>query len=159
MSRYYLVAQIKNISSMLGTLVSIDPLVQYHTTKIVHMLIKLYGDSHLCLWTFELLFSKSGGVIQLNETTADRHRRSTCDTQVMFLIKLYRQVLLGYEYLQNCNPPPICDLVAHLAVYNGRSSDSRTFEKMTVKSATIINLHFRDNVTVHKNYMEHLFIF
>ena len=32
----------------------------------------------------------------------------------------------------------ICDLVAHLTVFNGRTSDSCTFEKMSVKSATIL---------------------
>ena len=43
----------------------------------------------------------------------------------------------------------ICDLVAHLNVFNGRTSDSRTFEKMTVKSATIIKLQYIDNINLY----------
>ena len=58
--------------------------------------------------------------------------------------RIYRNLERGYLH--------ICDLVAYLTVFNGRTSDSRTFEKMTVKSATIIKLHYRDNLTLYNNY-------
>ena len=44
----------------------------------------------------------------------------------------------------------VCDLVAHLTDFNGRTADSRTFEKMTVKSAT--KLHYIDNINLYSLY-------
>ena len=52
----------------------------------------------------------------------------------------------------------ICDIFAHPTVFNGHTSDSRTFEKMTVKNATIIKMHYINDIRLYNIYRSFFFV-
>ena len=73
--------------------------------------------------------------------------RVSMQKKIYFLLKMHIISLHTFQTKKNWGTsksatPHICDLVAHLTVFLSRTFDSRTFDKITVKSATIIKLHY-----------------
>ena len=90
----------------------------------------------------------------------------TCDVH-MYIIKLYNKNIITINLPLKSKPTMfivyfwgtsirptlyICDIFAHPTVYNGHTSDSRTFEKMTVKNATIIKMHYINDIRLYNIY-------